>query len=96
MRTPIAPMADAARVRSTYDFGANVERRLVAGRRRCEVRRLGGCGVDLFGAVCELDIEGIVAKRADGIYDPTMTVWIKVKNEYLGRPPLRVDERQLG
>src|SRR5262249_6039643 len=39
-----------------------------------------GRGVDLFRAVCERDLEGIVAKRRDGTYDPATTTWIKVKN----------------
>ena len=39
-----------------------------------------GRGVDLFKAICELDMEGIVAKRLDGIYDPNATTWLKVKN----------------
>ena len=39
-----------------------------------------GRGIDLFAAVCEMDAEGIVAKRLDGIYDPNVTTWIKVKN----------------
>ena len=42
---------------------------------------VAGRGVDLFRAVCELDLEGIVSKRADGVYtsDPDATTWIKVK-----------------
>ena len=39
-----------------------------------------GRGVDLFRTVCDLDLEGIVAKRLDGIYDPAVTTWLKVKN----------------
>jgi ATP-dependent DNA ligase len=34
----------------------------------------------LFQAVCELDLEGIVAKRRDGAYDPKATTWWKIKN----------------
>lgn len=37
-------------------------------------------GVDLFRAVCEGDMEGIVAKRADGLYTPDETSWVKIKN----------------
>ena len=37
-------------------------------------------GVELFRAVCELDLEGIVKKARDGAYDPAATTWIKVKN----------------
>ena len=41
---------------------------------------VAGRGIDLFRAVCEMDLEGIVAKRKDGIYDPDATMWVKVKN----------------
>src|SRR5438105_6412153 len=34
-----------------------------------------GRGIDLFRAVCELDLEGIVAKRRDGAYDADATTW---------------------
>jgi ATP-dependent DNA ligase len=37
-------------------------------------------GVDLFRAVCENDLEGIVAKRKDGLYTPEETSWVKIKN----------------
>jgi bifunctional non-homologous end joining protein LigD len=39
-------------------------------------------GTDLSRAVCELDLEGIVAKRRDGVYtsDPAATTWANVKN----------------
>ena len=37
-------------------------------------------GVDLFRAVCAGDMEGIVAKRADGLYTPEETTWVKIKN----------------
>ena len=45
------------------------------------VDHVAGRGVDLFRAVCELDMEGIVSKRADGVYtsDRDATTWIKVK-----------------
>ncbi len=36
--------------------------------------------MDLFREVCRLDLEGIVAKRRDGIYDANATTWVKVKN----------------
>ncbi len=39
-----------------------------------------GRGVELFRTVCERDLEGIVAKRRDGIYDAKATTWLKVKN----------------
>lgn len=38
------------------------------------------CGVDLFRAVCERDLEGIVAKRLDGLYTPDASDWLKIKN----------------
>jgi bifunctional non-homologous end joining protein LigD len=37
-------------------------------------------GTDLFRAICELDMEGIVAKRAEGRYTPEATTWVKIKN----------------
>ena len=50
--------------------------------RRCDRLRyldhVVGRGIDLFRAVCEQDLEGIVAKWKDGIYDPAATTWIKV------------------
>jgi hypothetical protein len=36
--------------------------------------------VDLFRAVCEMDLEGIAAKRKDGRYTPEETSWVKIKN----------------
>lgn len=37
-------------------------------------------GVALFGEVCRQDMEGIVAKRRDGLYDPDAPTWVKIKN----------------
>jgi bifunctional non-homologous end joining protein LigD len=37
-------------------------------------------GVDLYRLVCESDLEGIVAKRKDGLYTPEETSWVKIKN----------------
>lgn len=37
-------------------------------------------GVGLFRAVCGADLEGIVAKRKDGLYVPGERSWIKIKN----------------
>lgn len=37
-------------------------------------------GVDLFAEVCANDLEGIVAKRRDGLYTPDATTWLKIKN----------------
>jgi hypothetical protein len=41
---------------------------------------LVGQGVDLFHAICERDLEGIVAKAAQGLYQPEKTTWVKIKN----------------
>jgi bifunctional non-homologous end joining protein LigD len=37
-------------------------------------------GTALFQAVCERDMEGIVAKMARGVYTPDETTWVKIKN----------------
>jgi len=37
-------------------------------------------GTELFRAVCDQDLEGIVAKRRDGLYTPEETTWLKIKN----------------
>jgi hypothetical protein len=37
-------------------------------------------GTALFRAICELDMEGIVAKQAAGLYRPEATTWVKIKN----------------
>ena len=37
-------------------------------------------GTKLFRAICELDMEGIVAKQAAGLYTPERTSWVKIKN----------------
>jgi ATP-dependent DNA ligase len=39
-----------------------------------------GRGVELFAEVCANDLEGIVAKRRDGLYTPDATTWVKIKN----------------
>jgi ATP-dependent DNA ligase len=36
--------------------------------------------VDLFAEVCAHDLDGIVAKRRDGLYTPEATTWVKIKN----------------
>ena len=38
------------------------------------VDHIEGRGIDLFREVCRQDLEGIVAKRRDGIYDPAADV----------------------
>jgi hypothetical protein len=35
-----------------------------------------GTGVDLFEAVCQNDLEGIVGKRCDGRYTPEERTWV--------------------
>lgn len=37
-------------------------------------------GVELFRIVCDQDLEGVVAKRRDGLYTPEATTWVKIKN----------------
>ena len=37
-------------------------------------------GPALFEAVCERELEGVVAKRVDGVYRPRERGWIKIKN----------------
>jgi bifunctional non-homologous end joining protein LigD len=39
-----------------------------------------GCGKSLFRAVCEFDLEGIIAKRLDDPYDADRTKWWKILN----------------
>ena len=39
-----------------------------------------GCGKSLFNAVCEFDLEGIVAKRLNDPYEPERTKWWKILN----------------
>jgi len=39
-----------------------------------------GCGKSLFKAVCEFDLEGILAKKLDDPYDPDRTKWWKILN----------------
>ncbi|PYT32440.1 MAG: hypothetical protein DMG57_01715 [Acidobacteria bacterium] len=36
--------------------------------------------MDQFKAVCQQDLEGIVAKAAQGLYQPEATTWVKIKN----------------
>jgi len=37
-------------------------------------------GTDLFQAICERDMEGVVAKQATASYTPDATPWVKIKN----------------
>jgi ATP-dependent DNA ligase len=40
----------------------------------------------LFERVCGLDLEGIVAKRRDGLYVPEETSWVKIRNSSYSQP----------
>ena len=44
------------------------------------VKHVARSGIDLFGAACAQDLEGVVAKLASGRYDPDATSWVKIKN----------------
>jgi len=46
------------------------------------VQHVERCGIDLFAAACDHDLEGIVGKWAQGRYetDGTATSWVKIKN----------------
>ena len=41
-----------------------------------------GIGTEVFRTVCEMDLEGIVAKRRDGLYTPDETSWLKIRNTH--------------
>ena len=49
-------------------------------RTRCPVIHVEDNGTRLFQLACEEDLEGIVAKRKDGLYTPEETRWVKIKN----------------
>lgn len=49
---------------------------------------VSGRGVRLFDSACELDLEGIVAKRADGLYTQEAN-WLKVRNRSYSQWPGR-------
>jgi ATP-dependent DNA ligase len=54
--------------------------------------------VGLFRPVCERDLEGIVAKRKDGLYTPAETSWVKIKNPHYSQTEGRHEfiQRQAG
>jgi ATP dependent DNA ligase domain len=57
-------------------------RRLVRGSKHCRLmyaHHVESLGRELFGMICGLDLEGIVAKHKDGLYLPSAK-WIKIKN----------------
>lgn len=51
-------------------------------------------GKALFGAVCELGLEGVVAKRIDSRYGPNRRGWIKTKNPNYWRLDLEREAMQ--
>jgi bifunctional non-homologous end joining protein LigD len=56
-------------------------RRLVRGRDRLLfAEQIQGSGVELFQAICDRDLEGIVAKHRLGPYEPRPVTWFKVLN----------------
>ena len=55
------------------------------------VDHIEGRGVDLFKAACEQDLEGIVAKLANGRYEPVETTWVKIKNRAYSQAERRAD-----
>ena len=36
--------------------------------------------MELFRRVCDMDLEGVVAKRKNGHYTPEETTWVKIRN----------------
>lgn len=58
---------------------------------------VAGTGVALFEKLCELDLEGIVAKHQYAPYDPNQTTWFKIRNrnysQMVGREELFERER---
>lgn len=63
------------------------------------VDHLEGCGTAFFQKVCDMDLEGIIAKRRHGLYREG-TRWIKIKNpgysQAQGRGELFNQRRQPG
>ena len=55
------------------------------------VDHIAGRGVELFEATCGRDMEGIVAKLADGRYEPLATTWVKIKNRTYSQAEGRAD-----
>jgi len=56
-------------------------------------RPFRGNGTALYRLVCQLDLEGIVAKRADSKYEdnPNARNWIKIKNPAYSQKDGRAD-----
>lgn len=68
-----------------------------AGSQLLYVDHVANAGTGLFRAVCQRDLEGIVAKQATGLYSPEETSWVKIKNpkysQWTGRREL-FDQRR--
>jgi bifunctional non-homologous end joining protein LigD len=48
-------------------------------------------GIALFEAASARDLEGIVAKRSDGLYTPEATSWVKIKNRSYSQAERRAE-----
>ena len=53
-----------------------------------------GSGLRLYELACEMDLDGIVAKRADSLYDdnPNGRNWMKINNSHYGQRAGRRDQ----
>jgi bifunctional non-homologous end joining protein LigD len=48
-------------------------------------------GTELFQAICDRDMEGVVAKQASARYTPDATTWVKIKNRHYSQAVGRQD-----
>jgi bifunctional non-homologous end joining protein LigD len=48
-------------------------------------------GTDLFRAICDRDMEGVVAKQASAKYTPEVMTWVKIKNRQYSQAVGRQD-----
>ena len=48
-------------------------------------------GTELFRAICDRDMEGVVAKQASAAYTPEATTWVKIKNRQYSQAVGRQD-----
>jgi hypothetical protein len=78
---------DTFNPRVPSEFGPGDDRKLKVGRRKrpplLYVDQIKARGREFFEKVCELDLEGIVAKRKSAAYRATekpSPYWIKIKN----------------
>jgi ATP-dependent DNA ligase len=55
------------------------------------VDHVAGNGIALFHAICECDMEGVVAKLAAGVYTPEETSRVKIKNAAYSQAEGRAD-----